>query len=137
MLGKNLCEDHLDALLRERDGEVEVLSVLRHRRQVGFQLPELLAQLARAIRPEVEEEGAVARGIERRRVRPPQRHDELVRDAGVVAPLDELGCGGAVGLSPLVEDRVEGEPRALPALVAVHRVVAAGDGRDPLVRKLG
>ena len=37
----------------------------------------------------------------------------------------------AVVLGASLDDRVVGELRALPALVAVHRVVAAADGRDP------
>ena len=43
VLGECFCKNHLDALLREYDGKVEVLPVLRHRGQVGFELAELLA----------------------------------------------------------------------------------------------
>ena len=64
------------------------------------------------------------------------RDDELVGDPGRVARADRLDRIG--GLDTLaVDDRVEGELRPLPALVAVHRVVAAGDGGDPLGRELG
>jgi len=62
--------------------------------------------------------------------------DELVGDAGVVARLhrrDRVGRVHALSCG----DRVEGALRAIPTLIAIHRVVAPGDGRDAFDRKLG
>ncbi len=93
VLGECLCENHVDGLLRERDRKVEVLPVLRHRRQVGFELAQLLAQLARPVGPEVEEDRGVLGRVERRAALPPQRDDELVGDGRGIALLDTRdGC---------------------------------------------
>src|SRR5204863_3937233 len=57
------------------------------------------------------------------------RPDELVG----LAPIAAGGDGGQrVGsvLAPGVDDRVVGELRPIPALIAVHRVVATADGAD-------
>ena len=71
--------------------------------------------------------------------RPPVEHgrlDELVGDALLVAR-PHRGDRVVRVLALALDDRVEGLLRPLPALVAVHRVVAAGDGRDPLGGQLG
>ncbi len=57
-----------------------------------------------------------------------ERNEELVGDAVVVVLLDArdgIGIGAAFGFA--VDHRVEGFALALPALVAIHRVVAAVD----------
>src|SRR2546426_580024 len=59
VLCEHLGQDHLYTLLRKNDGEVEVLSVLRHRRQVGFQLAELLGELTCPVGAEVEKDRGV------------------------------------------------------------------------------
>ena len=64
------------------------------------------------------------------------RFDELVGDTALVARAD--GVDGDRGLhARSVEDRADGRSRAVPALVAVHRVVAAADGRDAVGGELG
>ncbi len=55
---------------------------------------------------------------------------------GVVARLHGGDRVVRLGIGPL-RDRGEREVGALPALVAVHRVVPARHGRDPVGRKLG
>ena len=57
------------------------------------------------------------------------RHDELVGHARVIGRLHGLVCGSGV-LANALGDRVVRLLHALPALVAIHRVVAAGDRRD-------
>ena len=85
LLRKHLCQNHVDVLLREGDGKREVLSVLRHRGQVGFELAELLGQLARAIGAEVQEDRRVLRRVEAGAAVETDRDDELVRHAFVIA----------------------------------------------------
>jgi hypothetical protein len=91
--------------------------------------------LACSVRTEVEEDRGVIGGQPRPAL-DRDGLDELVRDAGVVAGLNGLDRG----LTPdrfSVDDGVVREFRAVPALVAVHRVVAAGDGGDLVGRQLG
>ena len=57
------------------------------------------------------------------------RLDELVRHTAAVARANR--CGGVVGCLALAgDDRRERTVGALPALVAIHRVVAPDDGCD-------
>ena len=70
---EHLGERVLDDVLREGDGEVEVVAVAGHRRQVDAELAELLGELPRAVGAEVEEDRGVAladRGAAARRSRP-------------------------------------------------------------------
>ena len=131
VLGQHLRDRLGDVLLLERDRAVEVVPVAGHRRQVEPAVEEPLGELAGPVGPEVEED----RGVRRPEPRARQHDglDELVRDAGVVARLDR---GHRVfGRSRLArDDRGERAVRPVPALVAVHRVVAAADGRDPDAR---
>ena len=73
-------------LLPEDDRAVEVVAVARHRRQVEAGLEQALRELARAVRPEVEEDRRVA-GLEPGTAGEMRGLDELVRDAGVVLRL--------------------------------------------------
>ena len=128
-LGEERCQRHRRALRRERDRIAPVLVVLGQRRQVDVRADQL-AQLPRAVGAEVEEDDGVA--LAHAALLPHQRrHDELVG-------LPALVCGAHGGLAGrrrvlglALDDRVVRELRALPAAVAVHRVVAAADGRDP------
>ena len=91
-----LGEDHVDALLREGDGKVEVVSILRHRREIGLQLSELLRELPSPVGPEVEEDRRIVSEVDRPARIDGRRDDELVRDAGVVARvhrIDRTGSG--------------------------------------------
>ena len=90
-------------------------------------------QLPRPVRAEVEEHDGVA--VAQRADRLPAavhhhaRFDELVRRARGVGGGDErAGVRGAAPGAP--GQRGPGAPRAVPAPVAVHRVVAADDRRD-------
>src|SRR5207247_10694637 len=90
-------------------------------------------QLAAAVGTEVEEERRVAR-LDPRAPLDVDGLDELVRYSFVVLVLDVP----VWGLSPdrsAIDDGVEGALGALPAPVAVHRVVAAGDGGDAFLRQ--
>ncbi len=93
-------------------------------------LEEALRELARAVRPEVEEDGRVVRS----EPRTPVEHDgldELVGHAALVARTNRRdGIVRVVALA--ATDRGERAVRPLPALVPVHGVVAAADRRDPL-----
>ena len=125
----------LHRLLLEGDGAVEVAAVAGHRGQVEAGLEQLLGQLARAVGAEVEEDRAVA-VLEPRAAVDHDRLDELVGDARVVACPD--GGDRVGGMRALAAH--DGGVRALgslPALVAVHRPVAPGHGRDPSDRELG
>src|SRR5439155_7279533 len=98
--------------------------------EVEAALEELLRQLAGAVGAEVEED----RGVVAREARPALEHDgldELVGHAALVARShggDRVVCVLALAL----DDRVVGALRAIPAAVAVHRVVAARYGGDSL-----
>ncbi len=122
-------------LLREGDRAREVRAVARHRRHVEAALEQPLRELARAVGAEVEvDHGVVA--PERGRLRVDERLDELVRHARVVAPphVRHRVCASRPGS---VRDRRDCAVGALPALVPVHRPVAAHHVRDPLARELG
>ena len=87
-------------------------------------------ELPAAVGPEVEEDRRVDRRIEPGACREHDRLDELVGDAALVAR-DTAASGSTAALAHAVEDRRDGPIGALDAVVAVHRVVAADDGRDP------
>src|SRR5262249_29964402 len=124
MLGEHLRERLAHLLLAEDDRDVEVVAMPRHRRQVDTGFDELLRELRRAVRPKVEEDGAVAGGIEPGTVRDDDWLDELIRDPSFVTTPDGFDRIRSL-LALAVDDRVEGALRAVPALVPVHRVVAA------------
>ena len=133
---EHLGEHVLDLLIPEDDREVEVVPVAGHCRQVDAALTELLGELPRAIGAEVEEDRGVASGIEARTAVDDGGLDELVRNSAVVARLD--GGDRILGLLALpLDDGAERAFGAIPAVVAVHRVVAARDGRDAVGRQLG
>ena len=123
-----------DGLLREHDRAVELLAVARHRRQVDA------ARRAAAARAAAPRSGrklkkiAVSPGSIRGRAVDHDRLDELVGDARVVARLHRVEHARRV-VPCAAHERVERALRPLPALVAVHRVVAADDGRDPVLRQ--
>src|SRR4029077_20296766 len=83
--------------------------------------------LAHPVGAKVEAEDPVARTDARRPRDQPGLH-ELVGLPGVVRPADR-GDGVGRGLTHAVHHRVVGDLRTLPALVPVHRVVAAPDVR--------
>ena len=127
VLGEHLRDRVRDHLLLEDDRAVEVVAVAGHGREVQALLEEPLRELARAVGAEVE----VDRGVLRRepRLRQDDGLHELVGDAARVRGLD--GGHRVAGLLPLsLQDRRERPVGPLPALVAVHPVVAAGDGGD-------
>src|SRR5205085_2561241 len=135
VLREHLGERLGHVLLLEHDRAVEVVAVARHRRHVEAGLEQTLRELAGAVGTEVEEDRRVA-GLQARPPVEDDRLDELVGDVTLVATAD--GGDRIVGVLPhAVNDRVERALRPLPPLVAVHRVVAAADGRDPLDRQLG
>ena len=90
VLGDHLRHHLVDRLLGERDREVEVVAVLRHRRQVDAELTELLGDLPRPVGAEVEEDRGVLRGVEPRPAVEHDRQDELVGEAALVALLDRM-----------------------------------------------
>ena len=120
--------------LLERDGTVEVVAVPRHRREVVPAVEQHSGELASTVRPEIEEDRRVL-GLEPRMLRDHDRLQKLVSDtAGITTPnrADRI-CrhfAGAAG------DCAEGALDSLPALVAIHRVVAADDRRQAVERKL-
>ena len=133
--GEHLGQRLRHVLLVERRRGVEIGGVVRHRRHVVAAVEQQPRQLTAAVGSEVEEDRCVA-VLESRCSRDDDRLDELVRHAGLVAGthrrdrivrLATHSCG----------DRVERTLRALPALVAVHRVVATDDRRDPVAGQLG
>src|SRR5207249_7324415 len=65
-----------------------------------------------------------------------RRRDELIVLAAGVGRLDRRRSGRRALPHPM-DDRVVAARRALPALVAVHGVVAAADRRDPGIRMGG
>ena len=108
---------------------------MRHRGEVEALVEQLLRELAGAVRAKVEEDRGVVLAEPRPAVED-DRLDELVRDVTLVACAD--GGDRILGvLAVALDDRVVGALGALPAAVAVHRVVAADDGRDPVGRELG
>ena len=133
-LREHLGERVLDALLLERDGAREVRAVAGHRRQVDPGLEQPLRELARTVGPEVEEDRRVPGRVEARPPGEDDRLDELVGDPALVARAH--CCNGVIGDVALpLDDGRERAIRAIPALVAVHRVVTAADRRDPLGRE--
>jgi hypothetical protein len=117
-------------------GNVEVVAVAGHRREVETERAELLRELPRAIGAEVEEDGGVALRVEARSAVDDDGLDELVGDASVIARLH--GRDRIVRVLALaVHDGAQRPLGAVPAVVAVHRVVAAGHGRNPVDGQLG
>ena len=142
-----------DDLGRERDLHLQLRLVLGHRddeqllgcrpaRRRGAVEPgerpavhEGVGQLPGAVGPEVrvDDRVAVADDPDRLPVRVVDdgRGDELVGLAAGVGGLDGRGRGRGVVERLPVDDRVVAPLRPVPALVAVHREVAAPDARDP------
>ena len=134
-------EQVLHRLRREHHRRVEGRVVLGHLqvadlREIGARealevgVQHDLAELPRAVAAEVEEENAVAVGDERPRfLHADERGHELV---GFLLRVLALHRGhDVVGVGPLAEEnQLPRELDALPAVVAVHRVVAADDRRD-------
>src|SRR5262249_58274423 len=105
-------------------------------RQVDTRFEQFLRELARAVRAEVEKNGAVTGGIEPWTVRDHDWFDELIRDSLLITTPN--GVDRILGLrADTADDRVDRAVRPVPALVPVHRVVAPGNGRDAVGRKLG
>ena len=136
MLGQHLGERLVHVLLAEHGRSIQIRSIPGHGGDVGSCLDELLRELTRAVRPEVEEDRAVTRWIEPRTLGDDDWLDELIRDPSLVTTPHRLDRIPRM-LARSVDDRVERALRALPALVAVHRVVAAGDRGDAVGRELG
>ena len=90
--------------------------------------PEALGELPGPVRAEVEEDDRVALA-DLALTAHQRRLDELVGLAALVGPAHRLlpALGAKLGLA--AHDRVVGELRAVPAVVAVHRVVAARHAR--------
>ena len=84
--------------------------------------------LARAIRAEVDEHNRVAL-LNTAALAGDARHDELIRHVVGVALFDGLHRAARV-VALAVDERRVGLLLAIPVGIAVHRVVAAGDGRD-------
>ena len=139
MIGEHRGDDLGEHHRAERRRERERLVVLRHRDQrhprpiLHVEAVESLPgegahQLAHAIGPEVDAEHSVA-GLEARRAGDDARLDEFVGLPGVVGLLDRrdgiLGRGAHA-----VDDRVVRQLGAVPALVAVHRVVTPDHSRN-------
>ncbi len=129
-LGEHLGERLRHVLLGERDRAVEVVAVDRHRRQVVARLEQPLESWRPRSGRKLKKIAASSPGRSRGRSSTHDRLDELVGDAGVVG--SPARRPGALVLALPDHDRGERPLGPVPALVAVHRVVAADDGRDPL-----
>jgi len=144
-------QGRLGLLRRERHREVERLVVLGHRDEfdrrrcrldprrvpvVRAHVCEHPSQLTSAVGTEVTEHHGVA-VREPRVVADDGRLDELVGVAAFVRPLDRFDCGvgSVIGFSG--DDSVVRASRPFPVLVAIHRVVPPGDGRDTAGATLG
>ena len=133
--GQHLRDRVRYVLLLEHDRTVQVVPVPGHRRQIDRRVQQLLRELSCPVGTEVEEDRGVA-CLDPRPALEVDRFEELVRHTRVVLLLhvrDGLRRRGRPG----THDRVERALGPLPPLVAIHRVVAAGDGRDPLLRQVG
>jgi hypothetical protein len=91
--------------------------------------------LAGSVGPEVEKDRAVTLQIEARRASDDEGLDELVGDATLITTTNRLDWIVRLVATP-VHNRVERTLGALPTPVTVHRVVATGDGRDPVTWEL-
>ena len=132
-LGEHFRECFRDLLLPKHDVARDVGCVARHRRQVDAGSEQGARELSGTIGPEVEEDDRVAR-LDPRRALDHGRLDELVGDPGLVARPDRVER--ARGARPDAEhQRVHRLLRPVVAVVAVHRPVAAGDRRDPVLRQ--
>ena len=119
---------HDEEILRAPDGPRATSVEPVERRAVG----ERVGQLPRAVGAEVQVDDRVT--VQRAASAPStvddRRHDELVGLAARVGGLDRGGRRRRAVCRLAVDDRVVAALGPLPALVAVHRVVAAADGRD-------
>ena len=97
-------------------------------------LEQPVRELAHPVRAEVEADRRIESRVEPRRSVDDDRLDELVGDPARVARADRLDRIVDV-LPDSVDDGVDRAVRALPVLVAVHRVVAADDGCNALGRE--
>ena len=117
---------HAVLVLGERgERDLEVLVALK---AVEFLIDECMRELARAVRTEVEEDGTIA-VLHALIALDDERHDELIVDTVLVACLEagyRIVCYDALCMS----DGLIGLLLAVPAMIAVHRVVAASDRRD-------
>ena len=135
----DLAERLVDVLRRKSDRCIHAVLVLGERSERDLEIlialeaverlvDERMRELASTIRAEVEEDGAVAI-LHALIALDDERHDELVVDAVLVACLEagyRVVCYDALCMS----DGLIGLLLAVPAMVAVHCVVAAGDRRD-------
>ena len=138
----HLAEHQFEFLGGEGDIAGEVAVVLGQRDVVGVRagdaveaievrVEECLGELAAAVGAEVEPQDDVAvvdalgSGIAE-----DHRQEELIGLVGCVFGGDRLRREDVLWLADAVYDRVPGELVAVPALVAIHRVVAPDDGDD-------
>ena len=122
----------LEGNLNARDGRI----ILRHAdvvdvaaltlEAVELVVNERTGDLTRAVGTEVGEDDRVVI-LDGRALGHDDRNDELVGDACVIGRLHRLVCGSSM-LADALGDRLICLFYAVPALVAVHRVVTAGDG---------
>ena len=92
-------------------------------------------ELAAAVGPEVEEDRGVARRIEARPAAEHDRLDELVGDRRARSSPGSAATGSSASSPTPSRIAATARSRPLPAVVAIHRVVAADDGRDPVGRE--
>ena len=135
----DLAERLVDVLRRKSDRCIHAVLVLGERSERDLEIlialeaverlvDERMRELASTIRAEVEEDGAVAI-LHALIALDDERHDELVVDAVLVACLEagyRVICYDALCMS----DGLIGLLLAVPAMIAVHRVVAASDRRN-------
>ena len=145
VLREDVGEVAAEGLRREHHRQVERPVVHRHRRVVHVaavgtrEAVEVVErdrprELPGAVGAEVEEHDRVAVAHRADRVLvgvdDDDRLDELVGDTGFVRGLERLDRRGRALLGDAFDDRVVAQLDPLPPLVAVHRVVAAGDRGD-------
>ena len=135
----DLAERLCDGLRRECDLRVHAVLVLRERRERDLEalvalkaierlIDERMRELTRAVGTEVEEDGAVT-VLHAAVALDDERNDELIVDAARVARLEARDR--AVRCDALgVRDGLVGLLLTIPAMVAIHSVVAAADRRN-------
>ena len=147
-LRKILAETVGHALRRERRGNLrEVVAVARERaviarprdtlarEPVERRVGQRARQLPRAVGAKIHEDHRVAVAHRRGRADDARLH-ELVGLAARVSRVQRLHGGGAAKRRLALRDEIVGLAHALPALVAVHRVVAAADRGDAAAPQL-